>query len=144
LDPDKRYGIWWYNRRRATKKMRSGVGENGHREYKRRQNIAYKPREEWIAVPVPDAGLPRERVDTARKAIEGQLPNLVRWSEILGTPGGTLHCGECGWRMCTHSVSAGRSSKRRYSYYVCSRAMVHGKDICPQRSLRAEELKTQV
>ena len=71
MDPDKRYGIWWYNRRRATKKMTSGVGENGHREYKRRQNITYKPREEWIVVPVPDAGLPRERVDTARKAIEG-------------------------------------------------------------------------
>ncbi len=30
-----------------------------------------KPSEEWIAVPVPDPGVPREWVDGAREAIKG-------------------------------------------------------------------------
>src|SRR5918997_1774083 len=46
--------------------------------------------------------------------------------------------------MCTHSVSVGGNQKRRYSYYVCSRVMLHGKDACPQKRLRAEEVETQV
>jgi site-specific DNA recombinase len=143
LDPEKRYGIWWYNRRRTTKKVIAGVGQNGQREYKRRYNIVYKPREEWIAVPVPDAGLPRQWVDAARKAIEDNYRTPSGGRRFWELSGGILYCGECGWRMCTHSV-VGRNKKRRYSYYVCSRVMVHGKEACPQRRLRAEELEMQV
>jgi site-specific DNA recombinase len=144
LDPEKCYGIWWYNRRRATKKVTSGVGANGHREYIRQQSIAYKPREEWIAIPVPDAGLPREWVDAARKAIEGNCRISSAGRRFWELSGGILYCGECGWRMATHSVSAGKSKKQRYSYYVCSRVMLHGKDACPQKRLRGEGVETQV
>jgi site-specific DNA recombinase len=144
LDLEKCYGIWWYNRRRATMKVTSGVGANGHREYKRQQSIAYKPREEWIAIPVPDAGLPREWVDAARKAIEGNCRISSAGRRFWELSGGILYCGKCGWRMSTHSVSVGKSKKRRYSYYVCSRVMLHGKDACPQKRLRAEDVETQV
>jgi site-specific DNA recombinase len=122
----------------------SGVGEDGHREYKRRQSIAYKPREEWIAVPVPDPGLPREWVEAARKAIEGNCRTSSAGKRFWELSGGILYCDECGWRMSTHSVSAGKSKKQRYSYYVCSRVMLHGKGACPQKRLRAEEVETQV
>jgi site-specific DNA recombinase len=144
LHPEKRYGIWWYNRRRKTQKAVVQVGGNGQREYKRRQGITYKPREEWIAVPVPDALLPREWVDAARKAIEGNRRPSSAGRRFWELSGGILYCGVCGWRMCTHFVSVGKNKKRRYSYYVCSRVMRHGKEACSQRGLRAEVVETQV
>jgi site-specific DNA recombinase len=60
LDPEKRYGIWWFNRRRTTRKQVAEPNGDGGRDYKKRQKVAEKPREEWIAVPVPDSGVPRE------------------------------------------------------------------------------------
>ncbi|MDP9352524.1 MAG: hypothetical protein M3P51_13440 [Chloroflexota bacterium] len=49
LDVDKRYGIWWYNRSRAA--------PTHGREQSRK--FAEKPKEEWVAVPVCDAGIRR-------------------------------------------------------------------------------------
>ena len=61
-----------------------------------------------------------------------------------GLSGEKLHCARCGWRMCTHFVSDENNKKRRYSYYVCSRMMTHGKDACTQKRLRAEQLEAKV
>jgi hypothetical protein len=36
------------------------IGHDGQRKYKGRQKVVFKAREEWIAVPVPYAGIPRE------------------------------------------------------------------------------------
>jgi site-specific DNA recombinase len=58
LDPSKLYGIWWYNRTRTKITQVSAIGEDG-KEYVRRAECAPKPREEWIAVPAPDSGVPR-------------------------------------------------------------------------------------
>jgi hypothetical protein len=58
LDPKKHYGIWWYNRRRKTQKTVAETGQDNQRKYKTQQKISTKAREEWIAVPVPDAGMP--------------------------------------------------------------------------------------
>ncbi len=59
LDPQKRYGIWWFNRRRQ---KRTQVSENGTggRSYRQRTTTVMKPKEEWIAVPVPESGVPCE------------------------------------------------------------------------------------
>ena len=51
LDPDKLYGIWWFNRRRTTTTQVAVSGPEG-REYKKKSSVAYKERNEWIAVPV--------------------------------------------------------------------------------------------
>jgi hypothetical protein len=69
LDPKRSYGIWWYDRRHAqrTRVLEEGLG--GERRYVARTHYADKPREEWIAVPVPDAGVPKEVVDRARDAL---------------------------------------------------------------------------
>ncbi len=56
LDPGERYRIWWFNRRRAVRTQVFENGENGRR-YRKRSTTAYQPREEWIAVPVPDYGI---------------------------------------------------------------------------------------
>jgi hypothetical protein len=68
LDPYKSYGIWWFNRKRHTSKQ---VAENTSegKVYRRKRKTLDKPRNEWIAVPVPDAGIPRELVESARGAI---------------------------------------------------------------------------
>src|SRR5215216_6017365 len=58
LDPKKCYGIWWFNRRRSTRKQVAEYGPSG-RSYRRRYKVVLKPRKEWIAVPVPDAGIRR-------------------------------------------------------------------------------------
>jgi site-specific DNA recombinase len=57
LDPDKRYGVWWFNRRGLESKQISEPSENG-RCYRKAYRNYHKPKEEWIGVPVPDSGIP--------------------------------------------------------------------------------------
>jgi site-specific DNA recombinase len=59
LDPDKHYGVWWYNRRRQRRVQISEARQDGRR-YRQRTITTEKPRAEWIAVPVPDSGIKRE------------------------------------------------------------------------------------
>ncbi len=61
------YGLWWYNRRSLTR------GPGG------KQCVREKPRSDWIAVPVPDAGVPRDDVEAARRRLsknEGLPPTV--------------------------------------------------------------------
>ena len=86
LDPSASYGAWWFNRRR---RHRTRVAENGPdgKSYRWRSATVLKPRGEWIAVPVPDSGIPREWVDAAREAIrDNRRPssNGRRFWELSG------------------------------------------------------------
>ena len=56
LERDKRYGIWWFNR--LTKTVRQVVEAEDGRRYRQRSKNGTKPCEEWVAVPVPDSGVP--------------------------------------------------------------------------------------
>src|SRR5215210_7885685 len=69
LDRGQLYGVWWYNRLRVRTRQVSEPSENGRR-YRREARFTDKPKEEWVAVPVPYAGIPREMVDAAREAIK--------------------------------------------------------------------------
>jgi hypothetical protein len=62
LDPAKRYGIWWFNRRKTKTYQESVNGANG-KQYKRRVKITERPETEWIAV--PESCIPREWVGDA-------------------------------------------------------------------------------
>jgi site-specific DNA recombinase len=68
LDPARLYGVWWYNRR-ETRTVR--VPLRGGR-YRKEKQIRKKPTAEWIPVPVPASGVPREAVVRARERLEGQ------------------------------------------------------------------------
>jgi len=70
LDPERSYGIWWFNRRRTTTTQIAVDGPEG-REYKKKNRIAYKDKREWIAVPVVDSGVPREWVNAVRTIVAG-------------------------------------------------------------------------
>jgi DNA invertase Pin-like site-specific DNA recombinase len=70
LDPGESHGIYWYNTRRNTFTPVIENGPNG-RTYRKRRKVTPRPREEWIAVPVPESGIPRGWVDAAREIVEG-------------------------------------------------------------------------
>src|SRR4051794_32401973 len=69
LDPGERYGVWWYGRNRVIKQQVAESLADGTR-YRRKSKSVPKPKTEWIGVPVPDSGIPREWVDAAREAIK--------------------------------------------------------------------------
>jgi site-specific DNA recombinase len=142
LDPVKLYGIWWYNRRRKTQKTVAETAQDKQRKYKTQQKISIRAHEEWIAVPIPDAGIPREWVDAARNAIKDNYTHPSANRRFWELSGGILYCGRCGWRMTTHTVT-GRK-KQRYFYYLCPRVRLHGQDACTQRNVRADREEPRV
>ena len=124
LDPKKRYGIWHFNRRRYVSKQVSENGPEG-RSYRRTIKVFDKPRSEWVAVPVPESGIPREWVDAAREAIKDNQRQSANGDRFWELSGGVLFCAECGCRMTVHASLDSRSG-RRYCYYRCPKRGRHG------------------
>lgn len=142
LDPDEHYGIQWFNRKKTST---STIGEpdgQGGRRYRKRSTVILRPREEWIAIPVP-AYLPRALVDRARKALEEnsrtfERNNLARGWELRGL----VRCS-CGSKMRTLSTQTGYGSD--YHYYTCGRRRTLGKMCsCTQKSLRYSQVEPPV
>jgi site-specific DNA recombinase len=123
LDSEKRYGIWWFNRRR-TKTYQAAVNGPDGKHYKKRAKITQRPEEEWIAVPVPDSGIPREWVDLAREAIKDNVKFSQNNNQPWELSGGLAHCAECGWALSTHTVRKPNTKYVNY-YYRCTRVQVH-------------------
>ena len=84
-----------------------------------------QPREEWVAIPVLDAGIPRKWVDAAREAIKGNAKPSANAHRVWELSGGILVCGECGCRMVAHTT---HHNKRGYTYhyYRCAKRNRHG------------------
>ena len=141
LDPEKSYGIWWFNRECWT--SRQAPEASGHeRVYRRSVKVTPKPREERIAVPVPTSGVPREVVDAAREVILKNKPSSNSGERFWELSGGILRCGVCGRRMrtCTTRKKGGS----RYFYYACAKHHEE-RDTCPNgKSYRAEALEAAV
>jgi site-specific DNA recombinase len=120
----------------------SEVSERGRR-YRKKRKLAAKPKEEWISVPVPDSGIPREVVDAAREAIADNKRVSNNGERFWELSGGILRCGTCGCSMRTNVSRNGKSHKRHY-YYQCAK---HRTDTtaCPNRkSYRADRLEPDV
>jgi site-specific DNA recombinase len=124
LDPNKRYGIWYFNRRRYVSKQVSVNGPEG-RSYRRTTKQFDKPRSEWIAVPVPESGIPRGWVDAAREAIKDNQRQSANGDRFWELSGGVLYCAECGCRMTVHATLDSRNGKS-YCYYRCPKRGRHG------------------
>jgi site-specific DNA recombinase len=110
-------GTYWWGRKKSTTTTVSGV-ENGERVYKKRVKRQERPREEWIAIPVPDSGIPTETVARARESIKDNVKwvskNSGRTWELSG---GVGVCSECGRNMVSHTTR--NSAKKAYYYYRC-------------------------
>jgi site-specific DNA recombinase len=119
LDPDKEYTIWWFNTKRVSRRYVSKAGTNG-KEYVEQQRSEVKPKDEWIAVPVPlpdDYPVSRSLVDDAREAMRSHASNYRRSSRAWELAGGVLFCAACGRRMSFANIK--RRSGKRTAYYRC-------------------------
>jgi site-specific DNA recombinase len=145
LDPDRRYGLWWFNRRGVRTKQVSEPSENG-RIYKRRYSWHHKPAEEWIAVPVPDSGIPRTLVDAAREAIKNNSTPSNAGQRFWELSGGITVCSDCGRKMSsTPKTKIHKGQRYVYRYYRCSRNHLHGRAGCTNsKNFKAEDLEQRV
>jgi site-specific DNA recombinase len=145
LDPRRSYGIWWYGKPRHIQKQPSMMGPNGERHYRKTKTSTWNPKDKWIAVPIPDAGIPRQLVDAARQNIKEKLtrqPSMaaLRFWELSG---GILRCGCCGRAF--SSVPVSTKGKPRRFYYRCPNRAVNGLEACQMRTnYRAEKIEPQV
>ena len=143
LDPDKSYGLWWFNRRRRTEKQVSEISSDGRRRYARRSTITQKPKEEWVAIPVPDAGIPREWVDRAREAISDNA-KFSRAGGRFWELSGIMKCAECDRGMLGNSPTNG-SREKVHHYYRCRTRHLEGKGACSMsKNIRAGKVEHAV
>jgi site-specific DNA recombinase len=145
LEPDKKYGVWWYNRHRITRKQiaEDGLGE---RYYRYVTKTTEKDRSEWIAVPVPDSGIPGEWVDAAREAVRNNKKPSSAGRRYWELSGGVFCCGGCGSRMTADSAWGSRASAaKKYFYYKCPKHRRGGLEACPNKTgYRAEKVETLI
>jgi site-specific DNA recombinase len=142
LGPEKCYGIWWFNRERITRSQVAEDSPSGKR-YRRRSKRTIKPVTEWIAVPVPDSGIPREWADRAREAVATNERTSKNGGRFWELSGGILRCACCGWKMRTTTVKSGWSGKRNH-YYRCHKPD-HRVEGCPNsKNHRADKVEPRV
>ncbi len=138
------YGIFWFNRTRTIRKRESVAGPDG-REYRWRYKVSQNPRDQWVAIPVPHSGLPRDLVDGAREMLKSNRSPGSTGRRFWQIPSNAVRCGACGTRMHQYASAAGG---RIYAYYKCARLIRFGKDgCCPDRvrtNHRAEEVEGRV
>jgi len=60
LDYSRRHGVWWYGSERHIYTQRRDIAPDGTPSYKRAKKSQPAAREDKVAVPVPDAGIPKE------------------------------------------------------------------------------------
>ena len=143
LDPEQQYGIWWYNRLRTRSRQVSEPTENGRR-YRTEVRFTEKPKEEWVAVPVPYSGIPREVADAARAAVEDNRRPSNAGRRFWELSGGILRCALCEHRTATRSIKA-HAGTFYHHYYYCRNHHHHGDAECTNRkNLRALDLEGRV
>jgi site-specific DNA recombinase len=123
LDPQQCYGLWKWGTTRHIRSHVSEVGPDGTRVYRTQHKSMVRPEEEWVYVPVPDSGVPREWVDSARDAIRDNRRHSNAGRRFWELSGGILRCGECGRAMhpilrrqgptSASSITAAKPSTRR-------------------------------
>ena len=143
LDKGASYGLWTWNTRKTTRRK---VWDEAASEFKVRYNNTPRPREEWIFVPVPEAGVSREVVEAARQSLKdnARKPSKAakRFWELSG---GILRCDECGHTLSPNSAHK-KKSGGRFHYYSCRSRYNTGpsRDCSNRKFLRAEQIEEQV
>jgi hypothetical protein len=103
--------------------------------------IRCQTKEEWIAVPVPDAGIPREVVETARAAIKDNRAPSEAGRRFWELSGGIVRCGVCGNAMDNRTMLK-KTKNHSYFYHKCRKHHAYGDAGCPHgKNHRAEKLE---
>jgi site-specific DNA recombinase len=141
LDPAQSYGVWWYGRERHVYAQRREIGPDGTPRYRKTKKSMPTPREDWVAVPVPDTGIPKEWVFGAREAIKDNEWISSAGGRVWGLTGGVIRCAECGRAMRMNYVGA-----KRRGYYRCTGRYNGGvENRCSMsHTVRAEEADKRV
>jgi site-specific DNA recombinase len=139
LNPSAHYGISWYGKKRHTHTREVRI-KNGKKTYPRIRKSVDVPPEEWIGVPVPDPGIPREWVLAARNAIKDNVRVSNCGRRFWELTGGVFRCASCGSAMATNYITP-----RQTGYYRCGRRYRLGQHACSQgKNIRAEDTEAVV
>src|SRR5215212_6940556 len=105
-----------------------------------------KPKEEWIAVPVPEAGVPREIVDVAREQIKDNRRPSSAGHRFWELSGGIIRCAGCNRVLISRKRTKKKGGRRyEYFYYHCSGYNKYGLKGCDKaRFASAPKLEGQV
>jgi site-specific DNA recombinase len=142
LDPDKRYGVWWYGTRRHHQRYGRELGLDGEKRYRKGSRIEEVPREQWIAIPVPDCGIPPKVVDAARVA-RSEYRKPASTGYLWQLSGGVMRCGGCSRAMAGVTGGA-RKDGTRPRHYRCYNRVRNGHGACPNGiHHRAEKIEEE-
>jgi site-specific DNA recombinase len=141
LDPSRQYGVWWYGRERHIYTQRRDIAPDGTPSYKKTKKSVPAAREDWVAVPVPDASIPKEWVLAAREAIKDNVWSSSAGDRVWELTGGVLRCAECGRAMSVNYIRA-----KGRGYYRCAARYNGGlENACSMsRTMRAEVVDERV
>jgi site-specific DNA recombinase len=143
LDESKAYGVQWYNRDKAVTRTVSEPDGSGGRRYRKRKTLVRRPREEWLAIPVPASDrLPRDLVDLARATMDAnqgsERKRLAREWELRGV----MRCS-CGTKLKTKTMMP--EGRGPYHYYICMRRFeLRGMCSCTQKAIRAADAEEAI
>jgi hypothetical protein len=133
LDPEQRYGIWWYGQEEV-KKTRRG------------RKVVPRPRDQWVACPVllGNSGVPNipaELVDKARAAIQDNKRPSRADNILWQLSGGIARC-VCGRTMLPKRT---KGKGKTYHYYHCGSYWRTPAEHCGHGKVHpAEELEKRV
>jgi site-specific DNA recombinase len=141
LYPSRQYGVWWYGRERHIYSQRRDIAPDGTQTYRKTKQSVPAPREDWVAVPVPDAGIPKEWVLAAREAIKDNVWSSSAGDRVWELTGGILRCAECGRAMSVNYIRA-----KGRGYYRCAARYNGGlENACSMsRTMRAEVVGARI
>ena len=110
------------------------------------EKVAYRNKDEWIAVPIPDAGIPLEWVEAARAMLaQCRSPSRVdgRFWELSGA---LMRCGECGRAMEAMVKTARKKSGGKYvfCYYRCREGNRRRETCSNNRCIRSDRAHAAV
>jgi hypothetical protein len=116
------------------------IRPDGTPRYRKTKKSTPVPEAERVAVPVPSAGIPRDWVLNARKAIAENEWVSNAGHRVWQLTGGIIRCSECGKAMGTNGVVA-----RNRFYYRCAGRYNGGLAACSaSRYIQAEKAEAEV
>lgn len=130
-------GVWHYNKRRSMLPRKRRPGAAASRRPNSKTRAVLRPRDEWIAVPVP-ALITSEMFQTVEEIFQEHKDQATRNTKRDYLLTGMVYCNQCRSRMYARWQGTN-------GYYVCSSTFLHaGSARCGAKWVRASTLEQVV